>query len=427
MFEHMAFKGTPNIGTTDYAAEKKALEALEAAYQAYQTERTRLSSDPEKTEKLLAEFKERQEEAVSFVIKNEFGDIIDREGGTGLNAFTNSDSTGYFYSLPANKFELFAYLESERFYHPAFREFYKERDVVKEERRLRTESQPIGRLIEQFITTAYSAHPYKQPVVGYMSDLNSFTITDAEAFYRKHYVPANMVTALVGDLDAEKVIPVLEKYFGRIAKGPKPAPLRTVEPPQIAEKTVVLEDPSQPFYLEAYHKPSARHPDQEIYEAIDDILSRGRTSRLYRSLVRDKKIAVVVQSFSSFPGEKYPNLWAVFGIPARGIGNEEVQAAIRSEIERLKTEDVTDEELERYKTRAKGDLLRQLRDNQGMAFQFASEHQLSGDWREIFRQLEKVEKVTKEDIRRVANETFKDSNRTVAMIVTQRDESAAGQ
>jgi len=422
MFEHMAFKGTPNIGTEDYEAEKKALAKLEEAYQTWQEERFKPEPDQEKLGRLWDEFKKIQEEAADYVVANEFGDIIDREGGVGLNAGTASDLTVYFYSLPANKVELFAYLESERFLHPVFREFYKERDVVQEERRLRTESNPIGRLVEQFITTAFMAHPYKQPVIGYMSDLQSFTMTDAKKFFETYYTPSNLTTAVVGDVDPKTLIPLLERYFGRIPARPEPPPLRTVEPPQVAEKTVVLEDPAQPVYVEAYHKPSGLHPDQPIYDAIDDILSRGRTSRLYRSLVRDKKIAVTVSSFSNFPGEKYPNLWAVFAIPARGVGNEEVQTAIREELKRLKTEDVTDAELEKFKTRAKADLVRQLRSNNGIAFQFADYQRLHGDWRELFRYIDKIEQVTKEDIRRVANEILVPTNRTVAMIVTETGE-----
>lgn len=422
MFEHMAFKGTPNIGTSDYEAEKKALEKLEEAYQTWQAERFKAKPDQEKLSQLWDEFKAIQEEAADYVVANEFGDIIDREGGTGLNAGTASDLTVYFYSLPANKVELFAYLESERFLHPVFREFYKERDVVQEERRLRTESNPIGRLVEQFITTAFAAHPYKQPVIGYMSDLQSFTMTDAKKFFETYYTPSNLTTAVVGDVDPETLIPMLESYFGRVPARPAPPPLRTVEPPQVAEKTVVLEDPSQPIYVEAYHKPSGLHEDQPIYDAIDDILSRGRTSRLYRSLVRDQKIAVTVASFSNFPGEKYPNLWAVYAMPARGISNEQVQAAIREEIERLKSEDVTDAELEKFKTRAKADLVRQLRSNNGIAFQFADYQRLRGDWRELFRYIDRIEKVTKEDIRRVANDILEPKNRTVAMIVTDSGE-----
>ncbi|MFQ5768072.1 MAG: M16 family metallopeptidase [Acidobacteriota bacterium] len=426
MFEHMAFKGTPNIGTKNYRAEAKAIAELEAAYQAYQHARLDRNQDKEQVSQLRARFKDLEEKAQSYVIPNEFGDIINREGGAGLNAFTNTETTGYFYSLPANKVELMAFLESERFLHPVFREFYKERDVVKEERRLRTESQPIGRLLEQFITTAFVAHPYKQPVVGYMSDLNSITITDAQAFFHRYYVPSNMVTAIVGDIDADEVIPIVEKYFGRIPAGPEPEALRTVEPPQIAEKTVVLQDPSQPFYAEGYHKPAATDADRAVYDAMNDILSNGRTSRLYRSLVRDKKIAIAAQSFSSFPGEKYPGLWIAFALPARGHTNDEVRDALRAEIERLKTEDVTDEELRRFKTRAKADLVRSLRSNQGLANNLVEFQQLYGDWRELFRYIDRLDKVTKADIRRVAGKTFKASNRTVGMIVTETAQADGG-
>jgi predicted Zn-dependent peptidase len=419
MFEHMAFKGTPNIGTTDYASEKKAIEALEAAYQAYQAERLSPRSDPQKVERLLAEFRRKQQEAAEFVVKDEFDDILSREGGVNSNAGTGADSTTYFYSLPANKTELFAFLESERFFHPVFRQFYEERDVVQEERRMNTESQPVGRLFEQFVTLAFSSHPYHQPGIGATSDLESLTITDAETFFRTYYVPSKMTTAIVGDVKAAALIPLLEKYFGRIPARPEPPPLRTVEPPQEGEKTIVLEDPSQPFYLEAYHKPASTHPDQPIYEAIDDVLSTGRTSRLYRSLVRDKKLAVNVESFSGFPGEKYPNLWTVLAVPGVGVTNPQVQAALREELERLKREDVTDEELARFRARAKAGLVRGLRSNLGLANQLAEHQRLYGDWRELFRSIDRLEKVTKADVRRVANETFTPSNRTVAMIVNK--------
>ncbi|RMH09279.1 MAG: insulinase family protein, partial [Nitrospirae bacterium] len=252
MFEHMAFKGTPRIGTTDYQAEKKALEELEAAYQAYQQARLSHRADPKTLERLYKIFKEKQKQASRYVVKNEFGDIVEREGGVALNAFTSADVTGYFYALPSNKVELFCYLESERFLHPVFREFYKERDVVMEERRLRTESNPTGRLFEQFVSTAFIAHPYHHPVIGYASDIQSYTMTDAQKFFETYYVPSNMVTAIVGDVYPERLIPLLDQYFGRIPSKPDPPPLRTVEPPAAAEKIVILRDPAQPFYIEGY-------------------------------------------------------------------------------------------------------------------------------------------------------------------------------
>lgn len=417
MFEHMAFKGTPTVGTSDYAAEREALDRLEAAYQAYQKERLAPRPDPETLEALHGAFEERQEEAGRYVVHGEFDRLLEQQGAVGVNAFTAADITGYLYSLPANKLELFAYLESERFLHPVFREFYKERDVVQEERRLRMESNPIGRLIEQFQTSAYMAHTYGIPTVGYMSDLQSITITDAERFFDTYYAPSNLTTAIVGDVQAEKVIPILETYFGRIPRRADPPRLRTVEPPQTAERSVVIEDPSQPFYIEGYHKPAITDPDQAVYDAIDDLLTNGRTSRLYRRLVRDEQLAVQVQSFSGYPGDRYPNLWAVLAVPAPGVTNDQVAAVIHDELERLRTEDVTDAELEKSKTRARADLIRELDSNQGMAIQLADYHRLFGDWRELFRTIEHIDTVTKEDIRRVAAETLRASNRTVVQIV----------
>jgi predicted Zn-dependent peptidase len=419
MFEHMAFKGTPVVGTTDYEGESRAIDAMEEAYQAWQAERMKLAPDAAAMQRLEAAFREVQEAAAAFVVANEFDDVLSGEGAVGINAFTDTDQTGYFYSLPANKLELFAYMESERFLHPVFREFYKERDVVQEERRLRTESQPVGRLIEQFQATAFVAHPYKQPVVGYMSDLQSFTISDARQFYETHYAPSNMVTAVVGDVEAEELIPLLETYFGRVPAGAEAPPLRTVEPPQIAEKTVVLEDPSQPVYIEGYHMASVIDPDQPVWDAIDDILSGGRTSRLYRSLVRDRKIAATVGSFSQFPGSKYPTLWIAYAFPTPESSNQEVQAAIREEIARIQEEPVTAEELQRFKTRAKANLLRSLRDNQGLALALTQYEAWFGDWRQLFSYLERIDAVTAEDVLRVAAATLRPENRTVGMIVTE--------
>ncbi len=418
MFEHMAFKGTPRIGTKDYPAEKTALVALEEAYQEYQQEKLSRNADPETVKSLFDVFKQRQNDASQYVIKNEFGDIIEREGGVALNAFTGADVTGYFYSLPANKIELFAYLESERFLQPVFREFYEERDVVMEERRLRTESQPFGRLLEQFVSTAFMAHPYHHPVIGYASDIQSYTMTDAKQFYETQYVPSNMVTAIVGDIQPKTVIPLLEKYFGRIPAGSPPPPIRTVEPKSITEKTVILKDPSQPLYLEGYHKPAVTHADQPVYDAIDDVLTNGRTSRLFRSLVRDKQIAVSVGAYGAYPGEKYPHVWLAYGVPGRGVTNETVQKALREEFTKLQAQDVSDEELARFRTRAKAGLLRALNNNLGLAMHMTDYHMLFGDWRELFRYIERFDHVTKADIRRVATALFQPTNRIVGMIET---------
>jgi len=426
MFEHMAFKGTDKIGTTNYAAEKLALARVEKAYAAYDTERRRpVGRDDKKVAELEKAWKDAIAAADKFVIVNEYGDIIDREGGTGLNAFTNDDETGYFFSFPANRLELWAYLESERYLHPVYREFYKERDVVHEERRLRTDSQPVGRLFEQFLAASFIAHPYGRPVVGWDSDLNIFSATDAEAFHKKYYVPSNMVVTLVGDVKTKEALPLMERYFGRLPTGPAPEPTRTVEPPQNAERMVILREAAQPFYFEGYHRPDSLDPDDAIYNAISDVLSKGRTSRLYKSLVRDQKVAVFAGGFNGFPGDKYPNLFAFLTVPAAGHTPQEVGEGIHAELEKLKNEDVTDEELQSVKTRAKADLIRGLANNQGLANQLGGAQARYGDWRELFRQIDRIEKVTKADIRRVAGKTFVATNRTVGMIESTKLAGAA--
>ncbi len=431
MFEHMAFKGTSVIGTSNYKAEAKALQNVESAWLAYDEYRRRHDADAARTAELEKAWKDAQEAAEAFIKKNEFDDIIDRQGGVGLNAGTNSDSTIYFYSLPSNKLELWAYLESARFTDPVYRQFYKERDVVKEERRMRTESQPIGRMIEQFLMAAFTAHPYGQPVVGHMSDLNSFSATDAHEFFKTHYVPSSMVTTLVGDVDPAEAIKIIDAYFDRVPGGPEPPPVRTVEPEQQGERIVKLKDPSQPLYIEGYHVPAITDPDHEVYEAIATILGGGRTSRLYRSLVRDSQTAAFTQSFNGFPGEKYPGLFLAFAVPAKGHTNEEVQEAMRTEIDRLATEEVSADELKRVKARAKADLVRSLQGNQGLAFNMSRYETLTGDWRDVFRSVERIEKVSAADVLRVAQKTFKETNRTVGYIETitdaGRDAAPSGQ
>ncbi len=425
MFEHMAFKGTDKIGTTDYADEKVALAKVETAYQAYDRERRKeVGRDDKKVAELEKAWKDAIAAAQKYVKENQFGEIVEQKGGTGLNAFTSSDETAYHYSFPSNEVELWAYLESERFLHPVFREFYKERDVVHEERRL-GESSPFGRLFEQFSGAAFIAHPYGRPVVGWPSDLESFSETDAENFYKEYYVPANMIVTLVGDVRPNEVLPIVEKYFGRLPARPKPEPLRTVEPPQISERIVVLHETSQPIYIEGYHKPSARDKVDAVYDALQDLMSNGRTSRLYRSLVRDKKIAAVSGGFNGFPGAKYPNLFVFYAVSTPGHTPEEIRDAIHAEIDRLKKEDISDDELQMIKTRAKADLIRNLGDNQGLAFQLGMAQSLYGDWRGFFRHVDDIGKVTKADIRRVANTTFADTNRTEGMIESTQLAQAA--
>ncbi|HEY1159945.1 MAG TPA: pitrilysin family protein [Terracidiphilus sp.] len=420
MFEHLAFKGTSEIGTTDYADEKVALAKVEAANDAYEAEYLKAAgSDPQKLAELKKNFKEAEAEAHKYVIPNQFTDVAERNGAEGLNASTGLDETMFFWSMPENRLELWAWLESSRLADTVPREFYKERDVVIEERRMRTDSNPEGRLFEQFLATAYVAHNYGRSSIGWPSEVSQITATEAMAFHKRYYIGSNIVVAVVGDVKASEAMPVLEKYFGRVPGGPRPEEMTTVEPKQFAEKTVVIRDPSQPIYMEGYHRPDYRDPDDAVYDAISDIMSNGRVSRLYRSLVRDQQIAALAEGFSPYPGDKYPSLFVFGAVPLPDHTTAEMRNAIHKEIEKLKTAEVSDEELAMYKTRTRAELLRGLADNQGLANSLAEYQTRYGDWRELFLQLDKVDKVTKADIRRVANQVFVAGNRTEAWIETE--------
>ena len=427
MFEHMAFKGTDKIGTTNYAAEKAALEKVEKAYAAYIAERDKsVGHDEAKLKELEKAWKDVIAEADKYVVSNAFGKLVEQNGGEDMNAFTNYDETAYHYSLPENRLELWAYLESERFLHPVMREFYKERNVVIEERRMRTDSNPIGRLVEQFTAGAFEAHPYHRPTIGWMADLNTFSATDAQRFFDTYYVPANMVVAIAGDVKASQAMPILEKYFDRLPARPQPDEATTTEPPQNSERKVVLLDRSQPLYLEGYHRPDYRSKDDAVFDAITDLMSEGRTSRLYRALVRDKKIASYSAGFSGMPGTKYPHLFAFYAVPLPGHTTKEMADAIHVEIDKIKKEDITDDELKMIKTRSKANLIRGLADNEGLATQLATYQTRYGDWRELFRSVDRIDQVTKADIRRVANQIFVDTNRTIGVIENSGGGGAPG-
>jgi predicted Zn-dependent peptidase len=427
MFEHLAFKGTSEIGTTDYAAEKVALAKVESANDAYEGEYLKpVGRDEKKLAELKKAFQAAQDEAHKYVIPNQFTEVAQANGANGLNAETGLDDTQYYWSMPENRLELWAWMESSRLKDTVPREFYKERDVVMEERRMRIDSSAEGRLFEQFLATAYVAHNYGRPDIGWTSEVSQITATEAMAFHSKYYVGSNIVVAIVGDVDAKTARPMLEKYFSQVPGGPKPEEMTTVEPKQFAEKSVVIREQTQPIYVESYHRPNYRDPDDVVYDAISDILSNGRVSRLHRSLVEEQQIAEEAVGESPYPSDKYPSLFLFGAVPLPGHTPAEMREAIHKEIEKLKAADVTDAELEMYKTRARTDLLRGLGDNQGLANSLAEYQTRYGDWRELFLQLDKVEKVTKADIRRVANQVFLASNRTSGEIDTEAPGGKSG-
>lgn len=413
--EHLAFKGTKQIGTTNYRAEVKELKKLDRLFAAMQ--QAQESGDETKLAQLAEKFNATQKAASKYIQQNKFGEIVDTAGGVGLNAATSADYTTYFYSFPANKLELWMSLESERFLEPVFREFYQEKQVILEERRSRTDNSPIGKMIEEFLDTTYDVHPYKRPVIGYQEDINGLTRDNVRQFFRQYYAPNNLTIAIAGDVDPQSVKKLAQTYFGRFQAQSAPATVTKVEPPQSQTKEITVNFPSQPWYLEGYHIPALKDPDFIVYEVISNLLSSGRTSRLYKSLVEEQQVALSAQGFSGFPGNKYPNLMLVYALTSPGTSVDQLGTALRAEITRLKAEPVTPEELEQVKTKLKASLLRTLDSNMGMARLLAEYDAKTGNWRNMFEELTKLEAIIPEDIQRVAQKTFTDENRTVGRLL----------
>jgi len=423
MFEHMAFKGTETIGSTNYALEKKAMDEVERVYDKYDAERNKgAKADAAKVADLEKQLKDAMETANSFVVPNAYPTLIEQNGGVGLNAGTGNDSTDYFYNFPRNRIELWFLLESQRFYDPVFREFYKERDVVREERRMRVESSAQGKLVEALLATAFEAHPYRNSPAGWASDIENFRLTEAVAFYKKYYVPANITIGIAGDVDPKECKRMAEKYFSIIPAGPLPSGPRTIEPPQEGEKRAAVETPSQPLIAIAYKRPNELDKDDPVFDVLADLLAGGRTGILYKTLVRDKQIALAAFAEAAFPGGKYPDLFLFFLAPNLGHTLEENEKACYEVIERMKTKKVDEDSLKRVKTKVRAELIRKLDSNSGMASELTDYYATYGDWRKLFSNIDEIDKITADDVQRVAKKYLVPETRTVVYTVAPKGE-----
>jgi predicted Zn-dependent peptidase len=373
-------------------------------------------SDTAKIAELEKQLQAAMDSSGQYVVVNEFGQIIEREGGVGLNAGTSYDWTIYHINYPANRIELWMAMESDRFLNPVLREFHKEKNVIAEERRMSLESSPQGKLQEELITSAFIAHPYGSSLIGPMSDIQNYDRETALSFFKKYYVPSNLVIVIVGDVDPENVYSLAKKYFGRIPAAPKPKSVMTVEPPQKSERRITLKEKAQPLYFCTFHIPNENHPDKPALDALAEYLGQGRTSRLYKNLVKEKKIAVQAMAFAGFPGGKYPSLFGIVAVPSKDHTNAENEAEIQKEIEKVKTELISQEDLDRIKARVKAGMINGLSSNEGLAFQLAAASIVAGDWRRVFHEYERIDGVTVEDIKRVANQYLNLNGRTVALL-----------
>jgi predicted Zn-dependent peptidase len=425
LLEHMLFKGTKDIGTSNYQAEVPIMNEIDALAHELNDTIIEMRSPlyrggTEKADSLRALIAELQKDQKQYIVKDELWETYLRHGGTGLNASTGADGTQYYVSLPSNMLELWSYLESDRLAGPIFREFYSERDVVIEERRLRTDNSPSGKLWEQFNAAAFTASSYGWPVVGWASDLETILREDIEWFFSQYYSPNNIVIAIVGDVDFDEVVRVVDNYFGKIPPSNKPVPpVTTMEPEQKSERRVAVEYDAEPRLSIGWHMAAGGGVDQEVFDIISSLLSDGRTSRLYKSLVEEKQMVSSIYAISAFT--RFPDAFTIIAIPKAGHTTEEVENAIYEEIDKLKNEGPTEWEMLKVRNQLEADYIRSLRSNRGMAFRLANMQAKVGDWSYLLTLKEKRQAVTGEDVKRVLSEYITSYNRTVAYLVKPED------
>ena len=388
-------------------AEIKQLEVELAKTDAATPTGTQRKAD---LEKQIANLK-AQQTALSTIVKDEFDKIYTAAGGTGMNAFTSYDLTFYFINVPSNKFELWAWMESDRLNNSVFREFYSERDVVHEERRLRTESTPTGVFQEQFDSMFWMASPYSWPVIGWTSDLNSYTMDEAMKYWNTYYRPNNLVGIIVGDFDPAAAKKTITTYFSRLEPGKvAPPPVVTLEPKQGAEMRMMAEAETQPQVEIRYHTVGFQHKDSYALDVMSSILN-GRTGRLYKDMVEGSKVAS--SAGAQQDSRKYAGAFS-FEAETKGESTPvQLEEGWYAELKKLQTEAVPAEELQKVKNQAMADSYRRLQSNFFLLIQLAQAEAL-GDWSEINKESAKVQAVTAEDIKRVANQYFDKTNRSVA-------------
>ena len=418
--EHLRFKGTETIGTRNFNEEKQILRKVHETGIALDREEIKGdSADGQRVKELRERLETLQAEAEKWSVPGEIDRLYTENGGGDLNASTGQDITTYHVSLPANRIELWARIESDRLANPVFREFYSERKVILEERKQRVASDPGGKLLEQFLSTAFMVHPYRRPILGWAPDMRFLDLDYTRQFFRTHYAPNNTTITIVGDVSPEGVMKIIRRYFGPLPPQKIPVGRVTEEPVQQGERRTQVVFDAAPRIIIGYHKPTLPSFDDLVFDVIDTILSEGRTSRFFKVLVKEKGIASEVKTASGYPGARYPNLFVIFAEPVSPHTTGELEGAIYEELDRLKRERVALQELEKAKNRLKADILRGLSTNSGLAGMLSYYETVAGDWRYITTFLDLLEKVTPEDIMTIAKKYLNRHNRTVAELVKE--------
>jgi predicted Zn-dependent peptidase len=376
---------------------------------------TDLQDPDQKTKRwkeLEKEFKKLVEEHRKVIVKNEFDRIYTANGGSSMNAYTSYDHTAYFITVPANKLELFMWMESGRLLDPVFREFYAERDVVFEERRMRTESTPTGKFTESFNSLFWESHPYSWPIIGWPSDIPAISKAQADEFYATYYAPQNLTLILVGDFQSKEALAQAEKYFGRIKKGEDEAPdVVTLEMPQKAEKRFFAEAEINPNVDIYYHTPAFGHKDTYALRVLAQVL-HTRTGRLHKKLVLKDKLATDTWAWTR--GRKYAGEFNIGAEVAEGKTLDETEAALYAQLEKLKNEPVPAKEVQKVKNNFAAAEYRRLSSNHPIMMAIMRAEG-TGGWRAINEAGPKLQAVTPADIQRVAKQYFTRENRAVAI------------
>nr|WP_320115602.1 pitrilysin family protein [uncultured Desulfuromonas sp.] len=421
LLEHMRFKGTRQIGTRDFAAEKPLLDQIEQTAEALERLGQQPQADGARKQALVDELHDLQQQHRNLVVKDEFSQIYARHGGVGFNAFTGKDLTSYLISLPANKLELWMSLEADRMQNAVLREFYTEREVVLEERRRSYESRPSGMMYEALLATAFRVHPYRHPVIGWTSDIQNLTLAETGDFLHRYYAPVNAVIAIVGDVDAQQTHQLVERYFGSMPPGEKIPPVTAVEPPQQGERRTEVCFDAEPQLLVAFHKPTLPSQDDYTFDLLGHLLSEGPTSRLYRALVLEQQLATKVDSYSA-PGARYDNLFVISLTPRSPHTTAELEQALYRELEQLKQQPISEEELTPIRKRLRADRLRYLQSNNGLANMLTRFQVVAGDWRYLVDYDDKIARIHGEDLQQVAQRWLTKNNRSVITLVREADD-----
>jgi predicted Zn-dependent peptidase len=432
LHEHMMFKGTQVMGVTDFVKHASIDEKIDELMNKIYREKfwKAEGGDEEKIAQRQKEYDELVQSEKQYIIKDDLWTLYMKNGGTGLNASTSNEVTGYYVTLPSNKVELQMWLESDRMAKAYFREFYSEKDVVMEERRL-SENRPGFYFNEQVSAAFYSASPYHWGVIGWMDDLLKVTKSDLMAFNKQYYVPNNAVAIYVGDLDTQNIIQMAEKYFGRIPKGPDVEPIRTYEPPQYSEKRMYGEGPAPTSLQMMFHTPHAGQPDEAPLSVLASVLGsgggggfRGRrgggggTGRLYKLLVVEKQLAVSVSASSR--SQWYVGAFQFRAEPRfdKKVQPEDLEKEIWAEIEKIKKEGVTPEEIQKAKNKFEARFIRSLSSTSGLA-RTLGRAELHRGWDSVITDLDDLKKVTNDDVKRVAAKYFVKDNSLTAIYKRQ--------